>query len=160
MEGISLPTNTPISGRLLKGLAILLYCHHAGPLLTMHVPGGANTMADIASRPTKAKQLFRRCTESDSDFPSVFSNAFPLPDKQVWQLATIPDWIITNIFETLRGKRLAMQQWMLEEMNLPCLPGRLPPWEPRNFTWRELGSTPGVEPGTFQRAPKASTEKT
>jgi len=104
--------STPISGRLLKGLAILLYCHHAGPLLTMHVPGDDNTMADIASRPTKAKQLFRRCTASDSDFLSAFANAFPLPNDQVWQLATIPDWIITNIFETLRGKRLAMQQWM------------------------------------------------
>ena len=104
--------NTPISGRLIRGLAILLYCHHAGPLLTLHVPGDDNTMADIASRPTKAKQLFRRCTNSDDDFTSAFSSEFPLPDGQTWRLVTIQDWIVLNIFETLRGKRLEMQRWM------------------------------------------------
>ncbi|KAL7531596.1 LOW QUALITY PROTEIN: hypothetical protein ACHAXR_004123 [Thalassiosira sp. AJA248-18] len=58
-------------------------------------------MADIASRPTKAKQLFQQSTDTDSDFLSAFSHAFPLPDNQEWQLATIQDWIVTNIFETL-----------------------------------------------------------
>jgi len=104
--------NTPISGRLLRGLAILLYCHHAGSLITVHVPGDDNTMSDIASRPTKAKQLFNRCTDSDRDFLSAFASEFPLPENQVWRLVTIQDWIISNIFETLRGKRLEMQRWM------------------------------------------------
>jgi hypothetical protein len=36
--------NTPISGRLLRGLAILLYCHHAGSLITVHVPGDDNNV--------------------------------------------------------------------------------------------------------------------
>lgn len=103
---------SPISGRLLKGLAILLYSHHAGPLITVHVPGPKNIMADIASRPTKAKQLFNRYADSDTDFLSSFSSTFPLPGDQKWRLATVQNWIVTNIFATLRGKRLEMQQWM------------------------------------------------
>jgi hypothetical protein len=105
--------STPISGRLIRGLAILLYCHKAGSLLTLHVPGDDNTMADIASRPTKAKEMFgKNSVASDADFCSAFSLEFPLPDDQTWRLVTVPGWIVTNIFATLRGKRLAMQQWM------------------------------------------------
>jgi hypothetical protein len=50
--------STPTAGRLLRGLASMLHCHHAGRLTTVHVPGPKNVMADIASHPTKAQQLF------------------------------------------------------------------------------------------------------
>jgi hypothetical protein len=46
--------NTPTAGRLLRGLAFMLHCHHVGRLTTIHVPGTNNVMGDIASHPTKA----------------------------------------------------------------------------------------------------------
>jgi hypothetical protein len=37
---------------------------------------------------------------------------FPLPDNQQWTLEAVPLWLRSNVFETLRGKRLELQQWM------------------------------------------------
>jgi hypothetical protein len=51
-------SRSPMAGRLLRGLAFMLYCHHAGRLTTGHVPGKDNIMADIALCPSKAHALF------------------------------------------------------------------------------------------------------
>jgi hypothetical protein len=105
-------SKSPTAGRLLRGLAFMLYCAHAGRLTTVHVPGVENVMADIASRPTKAQQLFRSTSAlSDINFRSSFDTAFPLPGNQQWTLASVPSWLRYNVFETLRGKRLALQLW-------------------------------------------------
>ena len=76
-------SKSPTAGRLLRGLAFMLYCAHAGRLTTVHVPGVDNIMADIASRPSKAQKLF--CADSplsDLDFCSSFDTTFSLPDNQ------------------------------------------------------------------------------
>ena len=64
-------TKSPTAGRLLHDLAFMLYCAQVGRLTTAHVPGVEDVMADIASRPSKAQQLFK-CTSalSDIDFRS------------------------------------------------------------------------------------------
>ncbi len=51
-------SRSPMAGRLLRGLAFMLYCHHTGRLTTVHIPGKDNIMANIASRPSKAHALF------------------------------------------------------------------------------------------------------
>ena len=51
-------STSPTAGRFLRGLAFILYYHHAGRLTTVHVPGKDNIMADIALRPSKANALF------------------------------------------------------------------------------------------------------
>ena len=105
-------SKSPTAGRLLRGLAFMLYCAQAGRLTTVHVPGVENVMADIASRPSKAQQMFRSTSAlSDTNFCASFDTAFPLPNDQQWTLATVPDWLKYNVFETLRGKRLALQLW-------------------------------------------------
>jgi hypothetical protein len=90
----------------------MLYCAQVGHLTTVHVPGVENVMTDIASRPSKAQQLFRSTSAlSDINFHSSFDTAFPLPGNQQWTLAMGPSWLRYNIFETLRGKQLALQLW-------------------------------------------------
>jgi hypothetical protein len=74
-------SQSPTAGRLLRGLAFMLYCCHAGRLTTVHVQGKDNIMADIASRPSKE-----------------------------WQLAMVPPWLKSNVLKTLRGRRLDLQQ--------------------------------------------------
>ncbi len=91
----------------------MLYCAQAGRLTTVHVLGEENVMADIASHPSKAKQLFCSTSAlSDINFRSSFDTIFPLPNNQQWTLAAVPCLLRSNIFETLRGKRLALRQWM------------------------------------------------
>ncbi len=69
--------------------------------------------ADVASRPAKALAMFTptKTHLSDADFRSSFDVAFPLPNKQEWALATVPEWLKFNVFETLRGKQLDLQWW-------------------------------------------------
>jgi hypothetical protein len=77
-------SKSPTAGRLLRGLAIMLFANHAGRLTTIHVPGVDNVMADIASQPMKAQKLF--CTKaplSDTDFCLSFDTMFPLLDNQL-----------------------------------------------------------------------------
>jgi hypothetical protein len=57
IEKMASKSRSPMAGRLLCGLAFMLYCHHAGRLTTVHVPGKDIIMADIASRPSKAHAL-------------------------------------------------------------------------------------------------------
>ena len=100
----------PTAGRLLRGLAFMLYCHHAGRLTTVHVPGKGNIMADIASCPSKAHALFQAGHQalSDHEFVAAFDTTFPLPQQQAWQLALVPLKLKSSIFETLRGKQLEL----------------------------------------------------
>ncbi len=113
VEKMATKANTPTAGRFLHELAFMLHCRHAGRLTTVHVPGTENVMADIPSRPTKAQKLFHSPTGlSNSAFCSAFDAAFPLLDDQQWTLAASPPWVRFNVFETLRGKRLALPLWM------------------------------------------------
>jgi hypothetical protein len=74
-------SRSPTAGCLLRGLAFMLYCHHAGRSTTVHVPGKDNIMVNIASRPSKAHALFRaeHLVLSDHEFVSAFDTTFPLP---------------------------------------------------------------------------------
>ena len=112
VEKMASKAKTPTAGRLLRGLAVMLHCWHAGRLTTVHVPGADNIMADIASRPAKAQHLFLSPTAlTNTDFCIVFDTHYPLPDNQRWSMATIPPWLSSNVFGTLRGSRLALRQW-------------------------------------------------
>ena len=104
---------SPTAGRLLRGLAFMLHSYHAGRITTVHVPGQENIMADIASRPSKAHALFRCDTPtlSDPDFLSAFDRMFPLPLQALWTFAMVPLWLKSNVFETLRGRRLDLRLW-------------------------------------------------
>ncbi len=92
IEKMASKSSTPTAGRLLHGLAFMLYCHRVGRLTTIHVPRPQNIMADIASRPSKAQTFFCATTPvlSDHDFLSLFNVLFPLPDQQAWGLAQVP----------------------------------------------------------------------
>ena len=103
----------PTAGRLLRGLAYMLHSRQVGGVITVHVAGVDNVMADLASRPSKAMAKFAPTNTnlSDIDFLSSFNTEFPLPTNQEWNLAMVPEWLKYNVFETLRGKRLELQQW-------------------------------------------------
>jgi len=91
VDSMASKSKSPTAGRLLRGLAFMLYCAQAGRLTTVHVPGVENVMADIASRPSKAQQLFQSTSAlSDINFHSSFDTAFPLPDNQQGTLTTVP----------------------------------------------------------------------
>jgi hypothetical protein len=111
-------------------------------------------MADIASRPSKAKQLFRSTSAlSDIDFRLSFDTMFPLPDNQQWTLAAVPCWLRSNVFETLRGKQLALRQWMDPSISTTGRHGKrtagsitMPPVKSRRHTSSRTNSSPLLLP--------------
>ncbi len=111
---IASKSSTPMAGRLLRGLAFMLFCHRAGRLTTIYIQGPQNIMTDIASHLSKALTFFHMTTPvlSDHDFLLLFNVAFPLLDQQAWGLAQVPHWLKSNVFEMLRGKQLDVQLWM------------------------------------------------
>jgi hypothetical protein len=99
-------SRSPTAVHLLRGLSIMLFANHAGRLTTIHVPGVENIMADIASRPTKAQNLFcANAPLSDANFSQSFDTTFPLPDNQRWTLTDVPKWLKFNVFEMLHSGR-------------------------------------------------------
>jgi hypothetical protein len=125
IERMASKSLSPTAGRLLGGLAFMLHSYHAGRLTTVHVPGQDNIMADIASRPSKAHDLFRCATPtlSDPDFVTAFDRTFPLPLQELWTLAMVPPWLKSNVFETLRGQRLDLRRWMAPSKTVTLMPG-------------------------------------
>ncbi len=101
-----------MAGRLLRGLAAMLYCNKVGGLTTVHVPRVDNAMVDVVSRPAKAQKMSCAATPlSDTDFCLSFDTTFLLLKGQDWMLEEVPPWLKLCVFETLRGKQLALQQW-------------------------------------------------
>jgi hypothetical protein len=142
IEKMASKAKGPTAGRLLQGLAVMLHGNKAGQLTTVHVPGVDNVMADVASRPAKAQKMFQAATPlSDTKFCLSFDIAFPLPNNQAWTLAEVTPWLKLCIFETLRGKRLALQQWTGPSATVTGERG-----------WRTAGSTPKVLPPDLQCA--------
>jgi len=143
-------SKSPTAGCLLRGLAFMLYCAQAGRLTTVHVPGVENVMADIASRPSNAQQLFKTTSAlSDINFRSSFDNAFPLPGNQQWMLATVPSWLRYNVFEMLRGKQLALRLWtdpsgIAIGKRGKCIASstRMPPAKSKRLTSSQTDSSP------------------
>jgi hypothetical protein len=125
-------SKSPTAGPLLQGLAFMFYCYHAGCLTTVHVPGVENVMADIASRPSKLQTLFCASSPlSNTNFLSSFDTAFPLPNAQAWTLTMVPQWLKSNVFKTLRGKRLELRRGRVQARTpLESVEDALPPLSP------------------------------
>ncbi len=112
IDQMTLKSKSPTTGCLLRGLAFMLYCCHAGWLTTVHVPGVENVMADIASHPSKVQTLFCASSPlSNTDFLSSFDTTFLLPNAQAWTLTIVPQWLKSSVFKTLCGKQLELRQW-------------------------------------------------
>jgi hypothetical protein len=117
VEKMASRAKTPTARWLLRGLAFMLHCSHAGRLTTVHVPGTDNVMANIASHPAKSQILFHMPSAlSDSEFSSAFDTTYPLPDNHLWTLAATPPWVKCNVFEMLHGKQLALRPWTCPSM--------------------------------------------
>ena len=97
--------DTPIAGRLLRGLAIRQRCSRSSPLITAPIAGEQNTMADFASRSFTSR----------SQFVNNFNFKFPLPQTQSWQIAMPTLKMKSNVFSTLLGNRLPLQLWMTNQ---------------------------------------------
>ena len=99
-------TTSTIASLLLRALAIRQHISQASPLLTTHIQGNNNSMADVASR----SFTDHRFTNTNTPFIDIFNNIFPLQNDS-WQEYTIPTKIFSWVTSCLHGQPLAMELW-------------------------------------------------
>jgi hypothetical protein len=109
---------SPISYRLLKGLAMRQRTTQSAPPAVYHLAGTRNQFADVASRKATGvpnhfhsmeKSPESMCPES---FLTLFNSSFPLPQRLSWHNVQPPLGLWQNVIATLRGQRLTLRQWM------------------------------------------------
>ena len=101
-------TKSIVAGHLLRALAVRLHVHQASPLLTTHVAGEDNTMADSASRSSKLP-VFKN---SNKPFIITFNTLFPLPQNISWSEFHVPSKTLSLVTSCLLGKQLSLASWM------------------------------------------------
>jgi hypothetical protein len=132
---------SPISYRLLRGLAMRQRHTRSAPPAVFHVAGIQNTMADVASRAVKGVAAHFHLLEKSpgamcpQTFLTIFNSTYPLPQKLPWTNVQPPSALWSNVILTLRGQRLQLRQWTIT----------LEPWRGAigPTTLKNVASTPG-----------------
>jgi hypothetical protein len=145
---------SPIAFRLLRGLAMRQRLTRSAPPAVYHVAGVVNTLADVASRPVPGVASHFHLMETSPNtmcpqtFLTIFNAHFPLPQNKPWRNVQPSSALWSNVTSTLRGRRLALPQWM--GMHAKHL-GTTGPAMPDNAK-----STPGCGTSTKLRAKPTS----
>jgi hypothetical protein len=108
---------SPISFRLLRGLAMRQRLTRSAPPAIFHVAGVENILADVASRPMKGVashfHLLEKtpCAMCPDIFLTLYNSHYPLPQKQPWTNVQPPSDLWSSVILTLRGQQLPLRQW-------------------------------------------------
>jgi hypothetical protein len=126
-------SETPISFRLLRGLAMRQRQTWSAPPAVFHVAGIQNTLADVASRPLAGVASHFHLLETlpsamcPQTFLTIFDSSYPLPQQRRWHNVQPPSDLWSNAISTLRGQRLGLLQWTTKPVPPPGKTGlRMP----------------------------------
>ena len=100
-------TTSIIASHLLRALAMRQHIMQASPLLTTHIEGNQNKIADMAASRSFNDSNF---TKTNKPFLHTFNTLFPL-QKDSWKEYTVPTKIFSQVISCLRGQPLAMELW-------------------------------------------------
>jgi hypothetical protein len=134
---------SPISFRLLRGLAMRQRLTKSAPPAIFHVAGVQNTLADVASRPVHGVASHFHLLEKTpsamcpTSFLTLYNSNYPLPQQQPWNNVQPPSDLWSSVILTLRGQRLPLRQWTT---TLDQRPGIIGPPMPANVV-----SIPGCD---------------
>jgi hypothetical protein len=144
---------SPISFRLLRGLAMRQRLTQSAPPAIFHVAGIQNILADVASRPMKGVASHFHLLENSPSamcpdgFLTLYNSHYPLPQAQSWTNVQPPLDLWSSVILTLRGQRLPLRQWTIKPDQRPGSTGQIMP--------ENAGSTPGYV--TTQKHPNKAT---
>jgi hypothetical protein len=129
-------SGSPISFRLLRGLAMPQRVNRSAPTALFHVAGLQNILADVASRPVTGVASRYHLYERDPNamcpqsFLTHFNTSYPLPQQQPWLSVQPPSALWLKVISTLRGQRLELlRRWMMPGEELV---GAIGPHTPAN----------------------------
>ena len=98
-----------IGAQLVRALAVRQRIRHASPMVTLHVAGKDNDIADIPSRSFWPEHRWN--CPSNKEFLPRFALQFPLQKGKRWQLFLISHRIITRMISELLTAPGEMDGW-------------------------------------------------
>ena len=88
-----------IAGCLLRLLGLRIHATRASHLISLHIAGELNQMADVASRAFKDGKF----PEANTDLLSYFNSHFPLSQDKFWKEFQLPNDLELRVILCLRG---------------------------------------------------------
>ena len=98
-----------VAEQLVQALALRLKANKACPLITSHIEGKKNEIADVPSRSFGSNKEWH--CESNHQFLSLFNSLFPLPNQTSWTVFQMNHDIVTRITSILQMKRFELEEW-------------------------------------------------
>ncbi len=114
-------SQSPIAGRLIRGLALRQRTVQSAPLQVLHVPGEQNILADTASRLAKMLRPLASVRNdgnlddlpeiTDAEFLTHFNSKFPLAQGASWRVVRPPSELLSLVMSTLEGRPSSTKLW-------------------------------------------------
>ena len=114
-------SQSPIAGRLIRGLALRQRTVQSAPLQVLHVPGEQNILADTASRLAKMLRPLASVRNdgnlddlpeiTDAEFLTHFNSKFPLAQGASWRVVRPPSELLSLVMSTLEGRPSSTKFW-------------------------------------------------
>ena len=98
-----------VAEQLVQAIALRLKTNKACPLVTSHIEGKRNEIADVPSRSFGSNKDWH--CETNQKFLSLFNSLFPLPNQTSWTVFQMNPDVATRITSILLMKRFELEEW-------------------------------------------------
>ena len=98
-------TSSLPAARLLRFLSLRQRTRQTSSLISMHIEGANNAMADVSSRAFKNGAYFA----AHANLVDYFNTNFPLPQRKSWIEYKVPKKLSWRVISCLRGEQLPME---------------------------------------------------
>jgi len=98
-----------VAEQLVQALALRMKANNACPLITNHIAGKRNQIADVPSRSFGSNKTWT--CETNHDFFILFNSLFPLPNQNFWSVFQFNYAIATRVTSVLQMKPFNLEEW-------------------------------------------------
>ena len=98
-----------VAEQLVQALALRLKARKACPLITTHIQGKKNEIADVPSRSFGSNKEWH--CETNNDFLTLFNSYFPLPNQTSWTVFQLSTKVVMRVISILQMTRFELEEW-------------------------------------------------
>ena len=98
-----------VAEQLVQALALRLKTNKACPLITTHIEGKKNEIADVPSRSFGSNKEWH--CETNTDFHSLFNSLFPLHTQTSWTVFQLNYKVVTRVTSILQRTHFELEEW-------------------------------------------------
>jgi hypothetical protein len=100
-----------VGEQLVQAMALRLKAKKACPVITSHIEGKKNEIADVPSRSFGSNKEWHCETNSQLLSLSLFNSFFPLPNQTSWTVFQMNHDVVTRITSILQMTHFELEEW-------------------------------------------------